>query len=76
VRLAYIAFCDKLRQRGLMRDAAEGPLAYAERVGRARPDLERSVRDFTGLYVDLRYGIEAPSERVMRLKQLAREFTP
>ena len=76
VRLAYIAFCNKLRQRGLMRDAAEGPLAYAERVGRARPDLKHTVRDFTGLYVDLRYGGDATSERVMRLKQLAREFRP
>ena len=76
VRLAYIAFCNKLRQRGLMRDAAEGPLAYSERVGRARPDLEHTVRDFTGLYVDLRYGEDATNERVTRLKQLAREFSP
>ena len=76
VRLAYLAFCNKLRQRGLMRDPAEGPLAFAERVGRARPDLAHSVRDFIGLYVDLRYGSEAPGERVMRLKQLARDFSP
>jgi protein-glutamine gamma-glutamyltransferase len=76
VRLAYTAFCNKLRNRGLARDPDEGPLAYAQRVTRARPDLEALVQRFIGLYVDLRYGRESEEERITHLQRLAREFQP
>ncbi|MGZ5091588.1 MAG: transglutaminase TgpA family protein [Burkholderiales bacterium] len=76
VRRAYMAFCSKLRSRGLAREAAEGPLSYADRVSRVRPDLKTPVHRFIRLYVDLRYGREAGLQHVARLKQLAREFKP
>jgi hypothetical protein len=76
VRLAYNAFCAKLRQRGLARDAAEGPLAYANRISRARPDLEALVRGFIGVYVGVQYGGDSAPERVRELRRLAREFAP
>ena len=76
VRIAYQAFCAKLDRRGLARDHAEGPLVYAERVVRARPDLESFVRRFTGLYVALRYGGGAEGTDVGQLTRMAREFKP
>lgn len=76
VKLAYIAFCRKLQARGLSRYANEGPLSYADRVSRARPDLERIVRHFIGLYVGLRYGGESAARDVGRLQDLARAFRP
>jgi hypothetical protein len=76
VRLAYMAFCSKLRSRGLAREDAEGPLSYADRVSRARPDLKSTVHPFIQLYVDLRYGRESDLQHVIRLRQLARDFKP
>jgi transglutaminase-like putative cysteine protease len=76
VKLAYLAFCKKLRRCGLPRDDAEGPLAYADRVIRARPDLKTGVSGFIGLYVGLRYGDEAGADNVSRLRLLVREFKP
>jgi protein-glutamine gamma-glutamyltransferase len=76
VRLAYMAFCGKLTSRGLERHDAEGPFSYAERVSRARPDLESVVRRFIRLYVELRYGQECGKQHVMRLQRLVRSFKP
>ena len=41
---------------GLARGAAEAPLAYASRVGRARPDLAAEAAALAGEYAGLRYG--------------------
>ncbi|MEN3353729.1 MAG: protein-glutamine gamma-glutamyltransferase [Betaproteobacteria bacterium] len=76
VRLAYLAFCNKLTSRGLARQDAEGPLSYGERVSRARPDLESVVSRFIRLYVELRYGRESGMQHVIRLQRLARDFKP
>ena len=75
VKLAYLAYCKKLRARGLPAEPTEGPFSYAERVSRARPDLEPAVSRFSRLYVALRYE-EEPGAEVGRLQQLAREFKP
>jgi hypothetical protein len=76
VRVAYNAFCAKLRSRGLAREGAEGPLTYAERVSRARPDLEAAVRRFMSVYVGVQYGGDSAPESLRELRRLAREFTP
>jgi hypothetical protein len=55
-RIVYARFCDKLRRRGLPRGPAEGPVDYAHRVGRLRPELQPAVAAITRLYVALRYG--------------------
>ena len=76
VKLAYMAFCDRLRARGLARLHMEGPLSYADRVVRARPDLHQPVRRFIELYVALRYAGESGPHDIGRLQQLARDFRP
>ena len=76
VKLAYVAYCNKLRARGLPVDVAEGPLSYAQRIALARPDLEPAVSRFSRLYVALRYGKDAGAQDLVRLQELAREFKP
>ena len=76
VQRAYLAFCRKLAARGLARDPAEGPLAYAGRIAQSRPDLAGAVGDFVELYVSLRYAGAARETRVARLKKLAHDFRP
>jgi transglutaminase-like putative cysteine protease len=76
VLLAYAAFCRKLRDRGIARAAQEGPVSYAERVSRTRPDLAPRVRRFIALYISLRYAGMRKADKVAELQQLAREFRP
>jgi transglutaminase-like putative cysteine protease len=70
----WIAFCRKLASKGLARDPAEGPLAYAARIARSRPELASAVHEFVALYVRLRYAGEARTENVAKLKKLAHDF--
>jgi protein-glutamine gamma-glutamyltransferase len=76
VQRAYVRFCNKLAARGLPRGAAEGPLAYAERICQSRPDLEPAVQGFSRLYVALRYGETRDVQSIGRLQRLARAFKP
>jgi transglutaminase-like putative cysteine protease len=75
VTIAYLRFCDKLRRKGLMRGPAEGPVDYARRVGRLRPDLTPAVATITRLYVALRYGTEASAAALIELQRRVRRFT-
>ena len=63
VSRAYRRFCRKLSRVGLYRGRAEGPLDYARRVCRSRPELIEPVEKITELYVALRYGREERQEQ-------------
>jgi hypothetical protein len=52
----YRRFCRRLARRGLARRPAEGPLDYAVRVVKARPDWLGDVDAITEAYIALRYG--------------------
>ncbi len=73
VKLAYQRFCAKLARKGLPRDPAEGPLVYAERLARMRPDLAAGVAAITRLYVVLRYGAGAGAGATTALDELRRQ---
>jgi hypothetical protein len=75
VKIAYFRFCDKLRRKGLTRGPAEGPVDYARRVGRLRPDLTPAVAVITRLYVALRYGTETGATALIELQRRVRQFT-
>jgi transglutaminase-like putative cysteine protease len=75
VRTAYLRFCDKLRRKGLARAPAEGPVDYARRVERQRPDLASAVETITRLYVALRYGAESSAAALVELQRRVRQFT-
>jgi transglutaminase-like putative cysteine protease len=53
---AYARLCRKLAHAGIARDVAEGPLAYAARIGRSRPDLMSRAQPLLARYAQLRYG--------------------
>jgi transglutaminase-like putative cysteine protease len=75
VKLAYQRFCTKLGRKGLPRGPAEGPLQYAARLARARPDLAPHVDPITRLYVTLRYGRRTDTSTVKELEQRVRQFS-
>jgi transglutaminase-like putative cysteine protease len=61
---AYGRLCRKLARVGLPpRSPDQGPLAYAEVVSRARPDLSGSVRELLTRYAELRYGAPRAESR-------------
>jgi transglutaminase-like putative cysteine protease len=62
---AYLQLCRKLARAGAARAPAEGPLAYAERLGASAlrsSELETLLRD----YASLRYACEFPPARAVR----------
>jgi hypothetical protein len=58
-----------------MRGPAEGPVDYACRVERLRPDLTSAVTAITQLYVALRYGTETSATTLIELQRRVRRFT-
>lgn len=70
----YARFCRKCAAIGLTREPAEGPLAFAERCRRARPDLAAAVENVTRHYIALRYG--SASEHSPALNAAVRSFNP
>jgi transglutaminase-like putative cysteine protease len=73
VARAWHAFCRKLARAGIERGAAEGPLAFAQRVCAQRPNLAAAVQDIAGRYVALRYGA-APASGARALRSRVRAF--
>ena len=69
----YARFCHKLSRHGLSRATHEGPLDYAQRVNRQRPEWAKQVNAITSLYIELRY---ADSGHLKRFATLVREFKP
>ena len=73
VQRDYLRFCRKLANRGLARTASEGPVDYARRVSRMRPDLAAAIHAITSLYISLRY---AETGNLRIFGQLVRNFRP
>lgn len=70
----YAAFERKLARIGIARRTCEGPDDYAQRVIRARPDLEIAVRSVTELYVRIRYADH--HWEFQQLRNAVRRFRP
>jgi transglutaminase-like putative cysteine protease len=69
---SWTAIDRALRPAGLGRDAWEGPLDYAARVGRIRPDLATLLAHACRLYADARYGDSPVAQAARELKACAR----
>jgi transglutaminase-like putative cysteine protease len=76
VRKQYQHYCKKLSRIGLPRKQHEGPLTYAKRVIEARPDLERQVKQVTGLYIGIMYAGKQSGDMLKQLKSQVRKFWP
>ncbi|HEY3784969.1 MAG TPA: DUF3488 and transglutaminase-like domain-containing protein [Steroidobacteraceae bacterium] len=60
---AYGRLCRKLTRAGLGRESTQGPLAYAQEIERARPDLAEAIRPLLMRYADLRFGASGARQR-------------
>jgi hypothetical protein len=69
----YTRFCRRLTARGLPRLPHEGPLDYATRVAKQRPDLKQALMEITAAYIELRYIEQGDLKRFTRL---VRAFRP
>lgn len=72
----YLKFCAALDRAGLSRRMGEGPLDYAARIGRERPDLADAAGAVTSTWVELNYGAVGPGrdkpQDIARLKRAVR----
>lgn len=76
IQAAWLKLGRKLARVGLPRAPQEGPLAYAERVGRARPDLAAPVRVLAHRYAALRYGRAASPQAGKDFRRAVAAFNP
>lgn len=58
------------------REPHEGPLAFAERVGRLRPELGPSLRSLARRYARLRYGPSASAAELAYFRNAVRVWRP
>lgn len=72
----YARFCARLAGLGLERRPSEGPLAFAARIARLRPDLADATGRILELYAGLRYGERADAQRLRELDAQLRRFRP
>lgn len=76
VKRIYAHFCRKLARVGIRRAPYEGPVAFAERVRTARPDLAPSVGAITERYLALRYGQHASNDALRMFVRAVRVLNP
>lgn len=74
VQAAWLKFCRRLAHAGLPRDAHEGALDYAQRVGVARPRLADEIREIAQRYTALRYGGQHSQEALRAFRNALRAF--
>jgi len=66
----------KMRRAGAPRAAYEGPIAYAERVSRSRPDLSAALSVLAQRYARLRYGPSASPAEIEQFRRAVRRLRP
>ncbi|MFC1859590.1 transglutaminaseTgpA domain-containing protein [Thermodesulfobacteriota bacterium] len=76
IQKTYIKFCTKLDHIGLPKGSAQGPVDYMTTVISARKDLEESVKEIIGRYINLRYRSGGDEAAHKKFKSLVRQFKP
>jgi transglutaminase-like putative cysteine protease len=71
---AWLAFCRKLRARGVERSPHEGPRDYSERAARLLPAAREAIQGIAALYIALRYGRAQPPGGLDELRRRVREL--
>ncbi|MBI4986862.1 MAG: DUF3488 domain-containing transglutaminase family protein [Rhodocyclales bacterium] len=71
----WLRLTRRLARRGLPPRRWEGPLAYAERIAAARPELSAAIREIAASYGQVRYGV-APAAEFERLRTRIAAFHP
>jgi transglutaminase-like putative cysteine protease len=76
-QLLYQRFCKKLSRVGITRRDYEGPMDFAKRAARNRPDLASQIKAITDLYINLRYAPQTSEKEHQRaFAQKVRQFHP
>ncbi len=70
----YQRFCGKLARARIVRRPSEGPLDFAVRVTRLRPELAPQTNLITALYCALRYSPTPPAQALRQLHQFVQAF--
>jgi transglutaminase-like putative cysteine protease len=73
---AWRALERKLRHAAPARAPHEGPVAYAERIARQRPELAAMVIALARRFATLRYGPQASSEELQQFRRAVRLWRP
>ena len=76
VLAAWRKFTARLARRGIVCQAWEGPLAFAERAVAADPVHGNGIREIATLYAGLRYGPAPQAADLIRLKNRIAAFRP
>lgn len=74
--LLYAGFCRRLARVGIERGPGEGPLDFARRASRARPDLAKEIGAVSEAYMQAQYGPGQTAGQVALLGSLVRGFKP
>ncbi|MDQ8036209.1 MAG: DUF3488 and transglutaminase-like domain-containing protein [Pedobacter sp.] len=74
----YRRYCQRLAKEGVLREAGEGPQAFARRVARELPRRAEEAEEFARLYTALRYRPAGSRDKLLeqRLRRLARGRIP
>ena len=72
----YLKFCRRLARAGVARTPHEGPLDFAGRSARRRPDLRARIDIITRRYVRLRYGPAPEKAELGLFRHEVRSFRP
>ncbi len=71
---SYNCFLQKMKRRGIIRQAHEGPLDFGRRAAAALPHKAAEIGRITEIYNRLRYGGKDDAGSVNTLKQLIKSF--
>ncbi|WP_294266131.1 DUF3488 and transglutaminase-like domain-containing protein [Propionivibrio sp.] len=72
---AWQRFCKRLARLGIVRAAWEGPLDFASRVARERPELAALTSEAASHFADLHYGT-GKAEQLQKLRECTRRLKP
>ncbi|GAB6059555.1 transglutaminase TgpA family protein [Desulfonatronum parangueonense] len=73
---SYALFCRRLARIGIVRKPQEGPLDFARRAARLRPDLAGSIHSLSNVYIRLRYAPDAETGEKTGFARMVRRFRP
>ena len=68
----YTRFLSKMARRGFSKQACEGALAFARRVGPQAPEAQSGIERITALFLKIRYGRASSPEDIKALERLVR----
>ncbi len=71
---AYHRFCQKISAIGIQRQSYEGPVDFAQRIIKQRPDLAPQVLQINDLYIALKYRPRHTQHQLKHLQQQIRRL--